>query len=141
MSVLMPRVLIAEDNDDLRTLCRIHLENAGMEVVEAANGYEALDAGRREDVDIAVLDVMMPGLDGLRVAEILLGERPDLRVAFLSARTSFEDQLEGLERGAVDYITKPFDPAALAERVEDLLAEDRVTDVTTIRAERQERLR
>ena len=138
----MPRVLIAEDNADLRALCRLHLERAGMEVLEAANGYEALEAARREEVDIALLDVMMPGLDGLRVAEILLGELPEgFRVAFLSARTSFEDQLEGLERGAVDYITKPFDPAELAERVEELLAEDRVTDVTTIRAERQERLR
>lgn len=137
----MPLVLIAEDNDDLRELCRSLLEAAGIRVVEAANGYEALEAARREPPDLALLDVVMPGLDGLRVAEILLQELSGLRVAFLSARVGFEDQLAGLERGAVDYLTKPFDPADLVERVRRLLEASEPTDVTTIRAVREGRRR
>jgi DNA-binding response OmpR family regulator len=117
------RVLIAEDNADLRELCRTHLEQAGLDVLEAENGYEALEVARRERPDLALLDVVMPGLDGLRVAEILSAERGgELRIAFISGRGRFEHQLEGLERGAVDYITKPFEPEELVERVQALLA-------------------
>jgi DNA-binding response OmpR family regulator len=116
-------VLLAEDNDGLRALCREHLESEGLRVLEAANGYDALDQGRRERPDLALLDVVMPGLDGLRVAELLLRERDDLRIVFLSGRGSFEDQLAGLELGAVEYVTKPFDPADLAGRVRELLDE------------------
>jgi DNA-binding response OmpR family regulator len=115
-------VLIAEDNADLRELCRTHLETAGYEVLEAADGYGALDIARRERPDVALLDVVMPGLDGLRVAEVLRSEFGDeVRVVFISGRGRFEHQLEGLERGAADYITKPFDPAELVERVRSLV--------------------
>ena len=118
----MATVLIAEDNADLRELCRVHLEAAGYDVVEAENGYEALEAARRERPQLALLDVVMPGLDGLRVAEVLRGELGDeLRIAFISGRGRFEHQLEGLERGAADYITKPFDPEELVARVRELL--------------------
>jgi len=137
----MPLVLIAEDNDDLRELCRLHLERAGLEVASAANGYDALDLARRERPDVALLDVVMPGLDGLRVAEILLEELPGLRVAFISARGAFEDQLAGIERGAIDYITKPFDPAELVTRVQELLRDERPTDPTSIREARATRRR
>jgi DNA-binding response OmpR family regulator len=116
------QVLIADDNADLRTLCRTHLEAAGIDVLEAENGYEALEIARRDRPDVALLDVVMPGLDGLRVAEILREELGDgIRLAFISGRGRFEHQLEGLERGAADYITKPFDPDELVERVRELL--------------------
>lgn len=118
----MPRVLVADDNADLRELCRRELEAAGIDVLEAGDGYEALEIARRERPDLALLDVVMPGLDGLRVAEVLRDELGDeLRVAFISGRGSFEHQLEGLETGAADYITKPFDPVELVECVERLL--------------------
>jgi DNA-binding response OmpR family regulator len=118
-------VLIAEDNADLRELCRTHLEDAGFAVLEAANGYDALELARRERPELALLDVVMPGLDGLRVAEVLQGELGDaVRIAFISGRGRFEHQLEGLERGAADYITKPFDPEELVERVRELLEGD-----------------
>ena len=119
---MAPQVLIAEDNADLRELCRLHLEEAGLDVLEAENGYEALEVARRERPEVALLDVVMPGLDGLRVAEILrseLGE--EVRIAFISGRGRFEHQLEGLERGAVDYVTKPFEPEELVARVQALL--------------------
>jgi DNA-binding response OmpR family regulator len=115
-------VLIAEDNADLRELCRTHLEAAGYDALEASDGYGALDIARRERPELALLDVVMPGLDGLRVAEVLRGEvGDDVRIAFISGRGRFEHQLEGLERGAADYITKPFDPEELVERVRELL--------------------
>jgi len=118
----MPTVLVADDNAGLRALCRAELETAGIDVLEAADGYGALDLARRERPDAALLDVVMPGLDGMRVAEILAREQPELRIAFISGRGAFGDQLEGLGRGATDYITKPFDPAELVERVRSLLA-------------------
>jgi two-component system, OmpR family, alkaline phosphatase synthesis response regulator PhoP len=118
----VPRVLIAEDNADLRELCRVHLEAAGIEVVEAGDGYAALEVARREQLDLALLDIVMPGLDGLRVAEILRDElADDIRIVFISGRARFENQVEGLEHGAADYITKPFEPEELVGRVEELL--------------------
>jgi DNA-binding response OmpR family regulator len=115
-------VLIADDNADLRELCRIELEAAGLEVFEAGDGYQALEIARRERPELALLDVVMPGLDGLRVAEVLRDELGDeISLAFISGRGSFEQQLEGLERGAAEYITTPFDPAELVELVRELL--------------------
>ena len=118
----MPTVLVADDNPGLRELCRAELEHAGMDVLEAGDGYTALETARREHPDLALLDVVMPGLDGMRVAEILAREQPELRIAFISGRGAFGDQLEGLAHGAADYITKPFDPEELVERVQALLA-------------------
>jgi DNA-binding response OmpR family regulator len=115
-------VLIAEDNADLRELCRTHLEADGFHVLEATTGTEALEVARRERPAVVLLDVVMPGLDGLRVAEVLRSELgDDVRIVFISGRGRFEEQLEGLERGAVDYVTKPFDPAQLVARVRSLL--------------------
>jgi DNA-binding response OmpR family regulator len=96
-------VLIAEDNADLRELCRTHLEADGFAVLEATTGTEALEIARRERPAVVLLDVVMPGL------------------VFISGRGRCEEQLEGLERGAVDYVTKPFDPARLVARVRSLL--------------------
>ena len=118
----MATVLIAEDNADLRELCRTHLEADGFAVLEATTGTEALEVARRERPAVVLLDVVMPGLDGLRVAELLRSELGDeVRIVFISGRGRFEEQLEGLERGAVDYVTKPFDPAQLVARVRSLL--------------------
>jgi DNA-binding response OmpR family regulator len=115
-------VLIAEDNADLRELCRIHLEADGFAVLEATTGTEALEVARRERPAVVLLDVVMPGMDGLRVADVLRSELgDDVRIVFISGRGRFEEQLEGLERGAVDYVTKPFDPARLVARVRSLL--------------------
>ena len=118
----MATVLIAEDNADLRELCRIHLEADGFAVLEATTGTVALEVARRERPAVVLLDVVMPGLDGLRVAELLRSELgDDVRIVFISGRGRFEEQLEGLERGAVDYVTKPFDPARLVARVRSWL--------------------
>src|SRR5438093_7315025 len=97
-----------------------------MEVLEAADGPSGLDLARGERPDVVLLDVMMPGLDGWRVAEQLLeDDRTDgIPIIFLTARAEFRDRARGLDIGGIDYVTKPFNPLELAPLVQALL--DRV---------------
>ena len=107
----------------MRTLCRVNLVASGMEVVEAADGDEAIALAAAERPDIVLLDVMLPGLSGWDVATAL-AERPETRaipVIFLSARSDHADLVRGQEHGAVGYVTKPFDPVGIAELVERTL--------------------
>src|SRR5439155_3777047 len=107
-----------------RLLCRVNLEAEGMEVLEAADGPSGLEQAVTEAPDVILLDVMMPGLDGWRVAEQLLTEQATERIpiVFLTARAEFRDRARGLDIGGVDYVTKPFNPLELAPPIEDLLA-------------------
>jgi DNA-binding response OmpR family regulator len=117
------RVLVIDDEAPIRLLCRVNLEAEGIEVLEAADGRSGLDLARAEHPDVVLLDVMMPGLDGWRVAEELL-EDPETRgipIIFLTARAEFRDRARGLDIGGVDYVTKPFNPLELAPLVRDLL--------------------
>jgi len=106
------RVLVIDDEAPIRLLCRVNLEAEGIHVLEAADGTTGLDVARAEQPDVVLLDVMMPGLDGWRVAEELLEDD----------RTEFRDRARGLDIGGVDYVTKPFNPLELAPLVRDLLA-------------------
>jgi DNA-binding response OmpR family regulator len=116
-------VLVVDDEPSIRTICRINLEAAGMEVVEAADGAAALAAIAAHRPDLVLLDVMMPGLDGWDVAvELATSERGrDVPVIFLSARSEPAARERGLELGAVGYIAKPFDPLLIAGRVAETL--------------------
>ena len=118
------RVLVVDDEAPIRLLCRVNLEAEGMEVLEAGDGPSGLEAARREQPDVVLLDVMMPGLDGWRVAEELLEdpETSGIPIVFLTARAEFRDRARGLDIGGVDYVTKPFNPLELAPLVEDVLA-------------------
>jgi DNA-binding response OmpR family regulator len=122
----MPRVLVIDDEAPIRLLCRVNLEAEGIEVVEAADGPSGLAAAREARPDVILLDVMMPGLDGWRVAEELLDDpaTSSIPIIFLTARAELRDRARGLDLGGLDYITKPFDPTGLAPLVSDLL--DRV---------------
>src|SRR5918997_5520525 len=119
----MTKVLVIDDEAPIRLLCRVNLEAEGMEVLEAADGPSGLDKARSERPDVILLDVMMPGLDGWRVAEQLLDDPQTTRIpiVFLTARAGFRDRAKGLDIGGVDYITKPFNPLELAPLVLDLL--------------------
>jgi len=114
---------VIDDEAPIRLLCRVNLEAEGMEVLEAADGPSGLDQARQGDPDVILLDVMMPGLDGWRVAEQLLeDERTQaIPIIFLTARAEFRDRARGLDIGGVDYVTKPFNPLELAPLVEQLL--------------------
>ena len=109
--------LIVDDDAALRLLCRVNLEAEGIEVLEAADGTSGLNLAREEHPDVVLLDVMMPGLDGWRVAEELLehDRTRGIPIIFLTARAEFRDRARGLDIGGVDYVTKPFDPQTLVE--------------------------
>ena len=118
------RVLVIDDEAPIRLLCRVNLEAEGMSVLEAADGPSGLDTARKERPDVVLLDVMMPGLDGWRVAEHLLEDdrTNEIPIIFLTARAEFRDRARGLDIGGVDYVTKPFNPLELAPLVRELLA-------------------
>jgi DNA-binding response OmpR family regulator len=120
------RVLVIDDEAPIRLLCRVNLEAEGMEVLEAADGPAGLEQARTESPDVILLDVMMPGLDGWRVAEELLDDptTEDIPIVFLTARAELRDRARGIDLGGVDYVTKPFNPVELAPLVRGLL--DRV---------------
>jgi two-component system alkaline phosphatase synthesis response regulator PhoP len=117
------RVLVIDDEAPIRLLCRVNLEAEGMQVLEAGDGPSGLEEARREKPDVILLDVMMPALDGWRVAEQLLDDAStqDIPIIFLTARAEFRDRARGLDIGGVDYVTKPFNPLELAALVRDLL--------------------
>jgi DNA-binding response OmpR family regulator len=120
------RVLVIDDEAPIRLLCRVNLEAEQMEVLEAADGPSGLEKARAEIPDVVLLDVMMPGLDGWRVAEELLDDERTAKIpiVFLTARAELRDRARGIDLGGVDYVTKPFNPVELAPLVRALL--DRV---------------
>jgi putative two-component system response regulator len=119
----MLRVLVIDDEAPIRLLCRVNLEAEKMEVLEAEDGPSGLEKARAEHPDVILLDVMMPALDGWRVAEELLEDQrtKDIPIIFLTARAEFRDRARGLDIGGVDYVTKPFNPLELAALVRELL--------------------
>ena len=119
----MKRVLIAEDEAAIREFVVINLRRGGYEVVEAQDGAEALEQydACGGDIDIAVLDVMMPNVDGLEVCKRLRAKNKNIGIIMLTARSEDADKIIGLESGADDYITKPFNILELKARIRALL--------------------
>jgi DNA-binding response OmpR family regulator len=117
-------VLIAEDDKKQAEVIRQYLEHAGHTATEVYDGYAAIEEVRRRPPDLLVLDVMLPHLDGLQVCRILRQET-DLPVLMLTARTTEEDLLRGLDLGADDYMTKPYSPRELMARIRTLLRRPR----------------
>ncbi|MDO5292330.1 MAG: response regulator transcription factor [bacterium] len=110
------RILVVEDEEPIRNLIAINLEMVGYEVLTSENGSEALALLEREQVDLILLDVMLPGIDGFTLIEqINLEETP---VIFLTAKENVLDRVKGLRLGADDYIVKPFESIELIARVE-----------------------
>ncbi|MEU1468372.1 response regulator transcription factor [Streptomyces sp. NPDC005761] len=114
------RILVAEDDVKQAWLVRLYLEREGNEVQVVGDGRAALDRARSGRPDLVVLDVMMPGVDGLDVCRILRSES-QVPILLLTARSTEEDMLLGLDLGADDYLTKPYSPRELAARVRALL--------------------
>ena len=137
------RVLIVDDEAPIRLLCRVNLEAESMEVLEAGDGPSGLEAARKERPDVILLDVMMPGLDGWRVAEQLFGDdrTAAIPIIFLTARAEFRDRARGLDIGGVDYVTKPFNPLELAPLVQSLLDRLDRGERDELRAEKLSELR
>jgi len=114
-------ILVAEDQADIRDLLALYLRNAGYEVTAVADGREALACQTEQARDLLILDLMMPGLDGLEVCKALRAKGSATPILMLTAKSTELDRVLGLELGADDYLTKPFSLAELLARVKALL--------------------
>ena len=120
-STAMPqKILIIDDEPKIVEICQDYLKASGFEVASAGDGLKGLAAARREKPDLVVLDLMLPGLDGLDVCRALRRES-DVPIIMLTARVEEADKLVGIELGADDYITKPFSPRQLIARAQAVL--------------------
>ncbi|MBR2481969.1 MAG: response regulator transcription factor [Oscillospiraceae bacterium] len=118
---MVKRVLVLEDESSIRSFIVINLHRAGYEVVEAENGEEALEKlSAYPDIRVALLDIMLPGIDGFEVCRRIRAVNTQIGIIMLSARTQEMDKVTGLMTGADDYVTKPFSPAELTARVDAL---------------------
>ena len=119
---MVRRVLICEDEDAIRELIIINLKRAGYEAVGAGSGEEAIETFLQEDgmFDVALLDVMLPGIDGFEVLRRLRAESQNIGIIMLTAKTQEIDRINGLMTGADDYVTKPFSPSELIARIDAL---------------------
>ena len=110
------RILVADDEKDIRSVLRLYLEDAGYEVVEAADGMQALEVLEAQDIDLCLLDIMMPELDGYQVLK-RVRETDDVPVIVVSAKGQDSEKILGLNLGADDYLVKPFNPLEAVARV------------------------
>lgn len=139
----MTRVLVADDDPHIRELVRLYLDREGFEVREAAEGRAALALFDSAPFDLALVDVMMPGLDGWEVCREIR-ERSDTPVVMLTAKGEMDDKLLGFSLGADDYVVKPFAPPELVARIKALLkrfriATSQVVEVGEVRLDRATR--
>lgn len=118
----MKRILVVEDEDAIREFVVINLQRAGYDVVEANSGEAALQKYEENhgEFDVAILDIMMPGIDGLTVCKELRKKSGNLGIIMLTAKTQEMDKVTGLMLGADDYVNKPFSPSELVARVDSL---------------------
>ena len=117
----MKKVLILEDEINIRSFVVINLQRAGYTVVEAGTGQEALDRLQEQpDIHVAILDIMLPDIDGFEVCRRIRAGNKQMGIIMLTARTQEMDKVTGLMTGADDYVTKPFSPAELTARVDAL---------------------
>ncbi|MCQ4866437.1 response regulator transcription factor [Pseudoflavonifractor phocaeensis] len=117
----MKKVLVLEDEANIRSFVVINLKRAGYEAIEAGTGEEALSQLRRNpDIKVALLDIMLPDMDGFEVCRRIRASNSQIGIIMLTARTQEMDKVTGLMTGADDYVTKPFSPAELTARIDAL---------------------
>lgn len=117
----MKKVLVLEDEDNIRSFVVINLRRAGYEIIEAATGEEALEQLRRnQDIRVAILDVMLPDMDGFEVCRRIRASNAKIGIVMLTARSQEMDKVTGFMTGADDYVTKPFSPTELTARIDAL---------------------
>lgn len=115
------KVLVVDDEPSIVTLLKFNLEQAGFEVLTASDGNEGYDTARREKLDVIILDLMLPGMDGMDVCKQLRLGKINTPILMLTAKSDELDKILGLELGADDYITKPFSPREVVARVKAIL--------------------
>ncbi|WP_026684172.1 response regulator transcription factor [Heyndrickxia coagulans] len=115
------KVLVVDDEPSIVTLLKFNLEQAGFEVLTASDGNEGYDTARKEKLDVIILDLMLPGMDGMDVCKQLRLGKINTPILMLTAKSDELDKILGLELGADDYITKPFSPREVVARVKAIL--------------------
>ena len=120
--MFMKTILVAEDEESIREFININLRLAGYNIIEACDGIQAKEMYDKNasDIDIAVLDIMMPGCDGVEVCKHIRNQNPNIGIIFLTAKTQEHDKVSGFISGADDYVTKPFSTVELVARVDAL---------------------
>lgn len=121
-------ILLVDDEPNIIELAQLYLEREGYRTVSAADGQAALDAVDKHRPDLIVLDIMLPEIDGLEVCRKLRGKKDPVAILMLTARDEDIDKILGLELGADDYLTKPFNPRELVSRVKAILRRSGQTD-------------
>ena len=114
------KIMVVDDEMHIRELVRFYLDKAGFDTIEAANAEEALDIVENQYIDLAVVDIMMPGMDGFELVESMK-EFKDVPCIMLTAKGESKDKLRGFSSGVDDYVVKPFDPNELMARVKAIM--------------------
>ncbi|SRR5690625_672147 len=125
----MRTVLVVDDEPSIVTLLKFNLDQAGYNVLTAENGRKGLDTALKEKPDLIVLDLMLPGMDGMDVCKTLRQEKVNTPILMLTAKDDEFDKILGLELGADDYLTKPFSPREVVARVKAILRRSQFEDV------------
>ncbi|MEY3706311.1 MAG: hypothetical protein RL585_868, partial [Pseudomonadota bacterium] len=136
-----PDVLVVDDDPRLRDLLRRYLTQQGFAVVVAEDAQAMNRVMRYQRFDLMVLDLMMPGEDGLQVISRLRAAQSDLPVIVLTARGDESDRITGLEAGADDYLAKPFNPRELVARIQSVLRRSRLTEMPGAPSSEPQRMR
>lgn len=121
----MPKILVVDDEAHIRELVRLYLDDEGFEVVEKTNGADALEYAENDSVDLVILDIMMPKLDGWSLCKELR-ELGDIPILMITSKGEAQDKIKGFTLGTDDYLVKPFDPVELVLRVRALLKRYRI---------------
>jgi two-component system, OmpR family, response regulator len=128
----LPKVLVVDDEDHIRELVALYLKDEGFDVVEKSNGVDALDYAENHPVDLVLLDIMMPQMDGW-VLCTKLREFGDMPILMITAKGESRDRIHGFKLGTDDYLVKPFDPVELVLRVKALLKRYRISTSNIIK--------
>ncbi|XKO56794.1 response regulator transcription factor [Lysinibacillus fusiformis] len=122
----MTKLLMVDDDAHIRELVRVFLQNEGLEVIEATDGVDALSKLASEKVDMVIMDIMMPKMDGWALCEEIRSYHPDLPILMLTANGETAQKVKGFNLGTDDYLVKPFEPAELIVRVKSILKRYRI---------------
>ncbi len=122
------KVLLVEDEVAIRKFTKINIEKAGFKVLEAGTGEDGVKIALEENPHVVILDVILPGMNGFEVCDILRNEIPDIGIIMLTAKTQDIDRILGLEKGADDYMVKPFNPQELVLRIQSLIRRIKLTN-------------
>lgn len=120
------KILLVDDDSDIRELMRLYIAAEGLEVIEAGNGKEAIEMLKNGSVNLVVLDIMMPYMDGWELCREIRRRLPDLPLLMVTAKGESADKVKGFHLGTDDYVVKPFDPVELTMRVKALLKRYRI---------------